>query len=607
MVFAAAPLVVPMTLRLSALSLRAIVVLVVSREKGITLVFKNDPLESVQVSSSFDGVESVAGYIQREIEAQLREAFRSDLPSVIHRLSQKWLSGEVKSAVGEGKAKSGFERDAKIQTRTSYVKGDGRGRRGLQSKMSNLSVAAESVSYASDLDTTFSPSRSDRAHSESPRRPRDWGPERLGLATPIKTTSDIAQESGLDAMESYDPTYGFRPAQQSRDFGYESQSEGESDERDEFAEESLFGAGEGSSGKALPRRDGRRGEREDDARFQSTPRRSRFAHGDQSGVTERGGGSTTTLGQRSPVHGSAEFFISGGRSGTSTPNRFRHGHSFSSGAPSLIRNNSLPSLHRLRDDRTPHRKTQSSAYSSHQSYSSDLNATRPISIQSTLASSYSSPASSIITPPVEPSAETLPSFPPKRPTAVELLSCSPSALHDASFTDELPYHVTNTSSTGPIAVLAALAQANQTLSPFTKAHESFTARSEPFVPGNRQDTARKGIFLAGGFGPQDQNIAEKVPIKAKRKRLHRIGAAKLVVPPPLVPFMDDSRRESVSSPGAAGTPLRRSNFSSVGGESGGLASYAPSELSDYFPSFRGFGKNGSAGRKGGFPEADHFF
>jgi distribution and morphology protein 34 len=34
---------VPMTLRLSNLSLRAIVVLVVSRQKGITLVFKNDP------------------------------------------------------------------------------------------------------------------------------------------------------------------------------------------------------------------------------------------------------------------------------------------------------------------------------------------------------------------------------------------------------------------------------------------------------------------------------------------------------------------------------------------------------------------------------------
>ena len=150
--FAAAPLVVPMTLRLSSLSLRAIVVLVVSRQKGITLVFKNDPLESVNVSSSFDGVESVAGYIQRQIEHQLREAFRSDLPGVIHRLSQKWLSGEVKSATEGNGTGNGFDKDAKIETRTAYVPGrEGRAPgRGLTTKMGSMSVAGESVSLADE-------------------------------------------------------------------------------------------------------------------------------------------------------------------------------------------------------------------------------------------------------------------------------------------------------------------------------------------------------------------------------------------------------------------------------------------------------------------------
>lgn len=43
--FADKALVVPMEMSISQLSLRGIVVLVVDKEKGITLVFKNDPLE----------------------------------------------------------------------------------------------------------------------------------------------------------------------------------------------------------------------------------------------------------------------------------------------------------------------------------------------------------------------------------------------------------------------------------------------------------------------------------------------------------------------------------------------------------------------------------
>ena len=91
MLFAASPLTVPMRVRLSDVKLRAIVVLVVSRTKGITLVFKNDPLESVRVSSTFDSVGVIQKYLQEEIETQLREMFRSDLPSIIHQLSQRWL------------------------------------------------------------------------------------------------------------------------------------------------------------------------------------------------------------------------------------------------------------------------------------------------------------------------------------------------------------------------------------------------------------------------------------------------------------------------------------------------------------------------------------
>ncbi|KAI9494626.1 hypothetical protein BDB00DRAFT_761595 [Zychaea mexicana] len=88
------PLVVPMLLRISDLRLRGIIVLVVSKTKGITLVFKNDPLESIVISSTFDSVTSVRNFLQREIEKQLRNLFQEDLPVMIHNLSLRHIQNE---------------------------------------------------------------------------------------------------------------------------------------------------------------------------------------------------------------------------------------------------------------------------------------------------------------------------------------------------------------------------------------------------------------------------------------------------------------------------------------------------------------------------------
>ncbi|KAJ7228205.1 hypothetical protein GGX14DRAFT_412285 [Mycena pura] len=88
-------LVVPMLLRLSNFKLSSYVVLVVSKQKGITLVFKTDPLQSVDISSTFDSIEVIQKFIQREIEGQLRQMFREDLPGIIHRLSQQWVKTKV--------------------------------------------------------------------------------------------------------------------------------------------------------------------------------------------------------------------------------------------------------------------------------------------------------------------------------------------------------------------------------------------------------------------------------------------------------------------------------------------------------------------------------
>ncbi|KAL5487722.1 MDM34 [Sanghuangporus weigelae] len=91
MVAANQPLIVPMLLRLSNFKLSSYVVLVMSKQKGITLVFKTDPLQNVDINSTFDSFTVIQKFIQKEIENQLRQMFREDLPSIIHRLSQQWI------------------------------------------------------------------------------------------------------------------------------------------------------------------------------------------------------------------------------------------------------------------------------------------------------------------------------------------------------------------------------------------------------------------------------------------------------------------------------------------------------------------------------------
>ncbi|KAI9493097.1 hypothetical protein BDB00DRAFT_384468 [Zychaea mexicana] len=114
------PLVVPMLLRISDLQLRGIVVLVVSKTKGITLVFKNDPLESIVVSSTFDSITSVRNFLQREIEKQLRNLFQEDLPVMIHNLSLRHLQSEQeKQKKQQQEERLKLERLKKLEKRRS--------------------------------------------------------------------------------------------------------------------------------------------------------------------------------------------------------------------------------------------------------------------------------------------------------------------------------------------------------------------------------------------------------------------------------------------------------------------------------------------------------
>jgi distribution and morphology protein 34 len=93
---AASGLTIPISITLSEIKLSAFIILVFSKQKGITVVFRNDPLESLKVSSTFDSIQFVREYLQRTIEAQLRTLMMDELPTIIHRLSlQLWCPDQL--------------------------------------------------------------------------------------------------------------------------------------------------------------------------------------------------------------------------------------------------------------------------------------------------------------------------------------------------------------------------------------------------------------------------------------------------------------------------------------------------------------------------------
>ncbi|CRG83142.1 hypothetical protein PISL3812_00490 [Talaromyces islandicus] len=103
---AAAGLTIPLQITLSEFRLSGFVVLVFSKQKGITVVFRNDPLESLKVSSTFDSIPFVRDYLQKAIEGQLRILFMDELPAIIHRLSLRLWVPEYRDAEANGVDKS---------------------------------------------------------------------------------------------------------------------------------------------------------------------------------------------------------------------------------------------------------------------------------------------------------------------------------------------------------------------------------------------------------------------------------------------------------------------------------------------------------------------
>jgi mitochondrial distribution and morphology protein 34 len=99
-------LTIPLQITLSEIKLSAFIILVFSRQKGLTLVFRNDPLESLKVSSTFDSIPFVRDYLQKEIEMQLRTLMMDELPAIIHRLSLRLWCPEYRAKEEEEMAQA---------------------------------------------------------------------------------------------------------------------------------------------------------------------------------------------------------------------------------------------------------------------------------------------------------------------------------------------------------------------------------------------------------------------------------------------------------------------------------------------------------------------
>jgi distribution and morphology protein 34 len=201
---ASQPLLVPMTIRLSRLNLRAILILVVSASKGITLVFKNDPLQNVEVSSTFDSVEVIRGYLQQEIEGQLREMFREDLPGIIHRLSQTWLG-----RTGGGKVEMPYKDG-----------GDGPGPSvGTPGPETSEDELDPNDPYAEKEIFPPHPNHSPSANNTPQRKAKQQAARQRRLSSTVSESP--TSYTVFPDIEDYDPTYGLRPEGVPTHSGYE--------------------------------------------------------------------------------------------------------------------------------------------------------------------------------------------------------------------------------------------------------------------------------------------------------------------------------------------------------------------------------------------------
>lgn len=82
-------LIMPLRFTIYDFRLSGIITLVVSKSKGVILVFQDDPLESIKISSSLDSLPGIATQVKSEIEQELRLVFRDSIPEMLYKLTHE--------------------------------------------------------------------------------------------------------------------------------------------------------------------------------------------------------------------------------------------------------------------------------------------------------------------------------------------------------------------------------------------------------------------------------------------------------------------------------------------------------------------------------------
>ena len=505
MLAAKQPLVVPMLLRLSHFQLNSYVVLVVSKRKGITIVFKTDPLQHVDINSTFDSIAVIQKFIQKEIEGQLRQMFREDLPGIIHRLSQQWLQAKVEAPYLEERTFPRVPRPLSLYEPTSPA---------FSSPLSLQSAPTHSVAAPSVLGLRGPRSVSGLSTSSHRSTPKP-------LTTPA---TEAESPTSFPEIENFDPTYGLRPEglPAKGQFGNFSKlfspTKGLAEltepleEVDELDELSSF---TNSVSNTRP----------------STPSVPSENPQDYETIPAVGGGTITRprvyLSQsqvQSPV-GMTPVLLA--------PSHLRRSSSMEYEAPLRLRG---PLPLRLSALPSPLANPQFGTF--------DLSHSRASPVSQPPLSQYSSPELPLLRPtlttnPVPRRAHTyapLPTPPPsdtytdpgnspshrRRQSEDRRSSISSSIpdrfdttspnLHGSFGPDPDPHITLRPSLNEHIFKLSTLTHSNHTLSPFTRPLEHFAVRSGP---------PRTSATSAVGGGPPDR--PPHVKVKAKRKRIYRVG------------------------------------------------------------------------------------
>lgn len=437
-------LVVPMLLRLSHFRLSSYVVLVVSKQKGITLVFKTDPLQNVDINSTFDSIAVIQNFIQREIEGQLRQMFREDLPGIIHRLSQQWVKTKVEAPYLD-------KRPPPPPTRHTFDT--------IQQKPNIADIGLHSHylrrPYVNSLPSRRPSSISGSSIASATRHSTLKSPS---PASHPETPSSSPSSSSHPDLENFDPTYGLRPEGLPSKSGFKGFS-------------SLFTPNKGLADLAEKSSDFSEYGDEDDER-----------------------GSFDLVDWHDTIQGTSSVYND---SHHESPPEYAY--------ETIPRRSISADLMDYRDDEEEDER--SVIYMKRPPFERRLSVT---SSTSNLDSRTSSPPSDRY-----------------RQLRHHSLSQSSSPSYPHSFhslhQQDPANIVLRLSLNNSIHQLSTLSHSNHTLSPYTRDVSHFTVRSVP----------PRGVGHGHGFtGGQGQGLERQPSVKAKRKRIYRLGGGPVVVDPP---------------------------------------------------------------------------